>query len=901
MLVARNGAGYLPRTIAALTAQIRRPDTVLTVDIGSSDTSKALLADASAPVAAPARTSFGTAVAIALQSAPPAEGTDDWLWLLAHDNAPAPNALSALLGAVEVAPSVAVAGPKLMRWDEPDVIAEFGDTVTRLGRAVPLVRDELDQAQHDIHSDVLAVAAGGMLVRRSVWVALGGFDPGLPSADAALDFCVRARLAGHRVAGVPAARVASAGPPELFGRRSLSAGAQNRVHRAAQLHRRLTWSVPAALPLHWLSLVPLAFARSVAHLVAKRPGWIGGEFAAALGAAFDTGVGRARRTLRRNRAMGWAAIAPLRMPWSEVRESRATDRSTVAAAPRESVGFFAGGGGWVVVLAAVIGMVAFGRFLSADAITGGGLLPLSADVAQLWSNLGYGWRDVGAGFTGAADPFAYLLAVLGSVTFWSPSLSIVLVYLLALPLAALTAWWCASRFATRAWGPALAALGWALAPPFLLALQEGRLGAVLAHLLLPVVVAATVVAARSWVASAAAAVSFAAVTAAAPSLMPALLVGLVAWIAARPASVLRLIGIPIPAIALFAPLAIEQFQRGTPLALLADPGVALSGSQMSAWQLVLGGGLAGWPAPLVVGLLLAPLALLAILAPFLPGGSRGIPALALALLGFVTAVIATHLEVTVVGSTTASIWAGSALSLYWLGLLGAAAATLDALGRVASIPALVAVLALAVLAAPAVASSARGELAVGPGNGRLLPAFAAAEAANRPGLGTLELTAQADGGVAATVHRGEGTTLDERSTLESTRTRMDAADSRLATLAGNLVSRSGFDVAAELDELQLAFVLLGDSPEPVTQRATEALDGNRLLTPIGSTATGTLWYYEGLAPGQAPSGPGPLQSPYGIGVLATQATVFLITLLVAVPGRQGRRIRSARVTEEVAA
>lgn len=173
MLVARNGAGYLPRTIAALTAQIRRPDTVLTVDIGSSDTSKALLADASAPVAAPARTSFGTAVAIALQSAPPAEGTDDWLWLLAHDNAPAPNALSALLGAVEVAPSVAVAGPKLMRWDEPDVIAEFGDTVTRLGRAVPLVRDELDQAQHDIHSDVLAVAAGGMLVRRSVWVALG--------------------------------------------------------------------------------------------------------------------------------------------------------------------------------------------------------------------------------------------------------------------------------------------------------------------------------------------------------------------------------------------------------------------------------------------------------------------------------------------------------------------------------------------------------------------------------------------------------------------------------------------------------------------------------------------------------------------------------------------------------
>src|SRR5690606_25036902 len=116
--------------------------------------------------------------------------------------------------------------------------------------------DELDQAQYDVQSDFLAVAAGGMLVRRSVWTALGGFDPGLPSVDAALDFSVRARLAGHRVVGVPSARVATAGPPELFGKRSLSAGAQNRIRRSAQLHRRLAWAPSLAVPLHWLTLVP---------------------------------------------------------------------------------------------------------------------------------------------------------------------------------------------------------------------------------------------------------------------------------------------------------------------------------------------------------------------------------------------------------------------------------------------------------------------------------------------------------------------------------------------------------------------------------------------------------------------------------------------------------------------
>ncbi|WP_309617399.1 glycosyltransferase, partial [Salinibacterium sp.] len=282
VLVALNGASYLPRTLAALAAQTRRPDSTVSVDSASSDASPALMKAANPTqfVATPARRSFGGAVAHALQVAPAAESEDEWIWLLGHDNAPAPTALAALLGAVEVAPSVAVAGPKLMRLDEPDVIASFGETLTADGRSVSLVDGELDQAQHDVQSDHLGVAAGGMLVRRTVWSALGGFDPALPSADAALDFSVRARLAGHRVIGVPTARVSSAGPPELFGRRSLSVGAQNRIRRSAQLHRRLAWAPAVAVPFHWLTLVPLAVLRSLGHLIAKRPGAVGGELAA---------------------------------------------------------------------------------------------------------------------------------------------------------------------------------------------------------------------------------------------------------------------------------------------------------------------------------------------------------------------------------------------------------------------------------------------------------------------------------------------------------------------------------------------------------------------------------------------------------------------------------------------
>ena len=87
-----------------------------------------------------------------------------------------------------------------MEWDEPERIAGLGRTMTRLGRSVPVVGDELDQGQHDGLSDVLGLDPGAILVRHSVWQALDGFDPALPTVDDGLDLGVRARLAGHRVA-----------------------------------------------------------------------------------------------------------------------------------------------------------------------------------------------------------------------------------------------------------------------------------------------------------------------------------------------------------------------------------------------------------------------------------------------------------------------------------------------------------------------------------------------------------------------------------------------------------------------------------------------------------------------------------------------------------------------------
>jgi GT2 family glycosyltransferase len=921
ILVARNGAAYLGQTLAALSAQTRRPDALVTVDAGSRDDSAAILAAASPTqtVSTPAKSSFGSSVGHAVRVALPPPVQDEWLWLLGADNAPTPSALATLLGAVEIAPSVAVAGPKLMRSDEADIIARYGESLTRLGASVVLVENELDQAQYDNQSDLLAVSAAGMLVRRTVWEALGGFDPGLPSVDAALDFSVRARLAGHRVIGVPTARVASAGGPELFGRTSLSSRASARLRRRAQLHRRMVYARGLAPLFVWLSLVPIAVLRCLLQLLRKQPGLVGGELAAAFAAAFDGTVPSARGRIRRTRKLGWATIAPLRISRAVAGERRAgrwVAGDDVTAPLRTRASFVSGGGAGAVILAAVIGVIVFGRLLGATAVQGGALLPLSPTVAQLWANVGYGWHAMDAGFVGASDPFAAILAVLGSLTFWAPSFSIVLLYLIALPVTALGAWWCATRIATRAWPPAIAALVWALAPPFLSSMEHGQLGAVLAHVLLPWLALTVIAAARSWSAGAVAAILFAAVAASAPSLVPALIVLLVVWMAVNPTRVHRLIGIVIPAAALFAPLVYAQVRRGTPLDLLADPGLPTAHSPSSPLQLAIGAtdsGVNGWDnlqsvagltivGPLVYLVLLLPFLLIALAAAFVPGSSRGIPALVIAVLGFGTALAASGLALSTSGAEAVTVWPGAGLSLMWFGLTGALVISLEAFGRGAALPALVVALASAVAVAPLLVAPLAETAQVQASDGGVLPAYVVAVGATRPNIGTIVLTPQSDGSLAAVVERGAGESLDDQSTLGSTSQSLTPERKAVLTLAGNLASRSGLDATATMTSQRIGFVLLGVTPgsgaEAVHDRAEDALNGNAVLTQVGQTNAGLLWRYAAL-PSTGLRTANPDGGPTRNWVLGGLALVFLLTLLLAVPIRGGRRRSSiATVTDE---
>jgi hypothetical protein len=329
--------------------------------------------------------------------------------------------------------------------------------------------------------------------------------------------------------------------------------------------------------------------------------------------------------------------------------------------------------GWVgngALLAVLLTMAAslvglFGLF-RAEAVSGGALIPFSSQVSDLWHHATSWWIGLGAGLPGHGDPFAFLLWILGLAGGGDANGALAWLLLLAMPLSGLAAWFAAGGLTTRRRFRLVAALVWGGAPALQIALNQGRLGALIAHIMIPLLVLALLRAtgtARgqghfavpepgdrranekppakpgvngtpSWTAAAAAGLALAVVAAAAPSLLvPSAVVVILSGIllGRRGRTVWWAL---LPSAALFVPFGVSVLDR--PRALLADPGVPLGFDAAPLWQQLLGqplyfdadGGLAGLPLfdgtavpwALLLALLIGlPVLALATAALFVPG------------------------------------------------------------------------------------------------------------------------------------------------------------------------------------------------------------------------------------------------------------------------------------------
>lgn len=317
VLVAHDGARWLPDALAGLLGQERPVQNAVAADTGSADDSAQLLTDALGPdrvLHLARRTGFGQAVEEANRSAPVPTPDDlpylkrpsgwdpvtrtwrdeaydmpelpygepvQWLWLLHDDCAPEPGALAELLRVVEheaeLGREVAVVGPKLRGWYDRRQLLEVGVTIANSGRRwTGLDRREQDQGQHDHIRPVLSVSTAGMLIRRDVFDQLGGFDRNLPLMRDDVDLCWRAQAAGHRVLVAPDAvvRHAEAASRE---RRTVdcvgrTAASPHKVDKAGAVYTLLVNARSAQLPWILLRLVLGTLLRTVAYLVGKVPG-----------------------------------------------------------------------------------------------------------------------------------------------------------------------------------------------------------------------------------------------------------------------------------------------------------------------------------------------------------------------------------------------------------------------------------------------------------------------------------------------------------------------------------------------------------------------------------------------------------------------------------------------------
>lgn len=302
------------------------------------------------------------------------------------------------------------------------------------------------------------------------------------------------------------------------------------------------------------------------------------------------------------------------------------------------------------------------------------------------------------------------------------------------------------------------------------------------------------------------------------------------------------------------------------------------------------------------------IALLALVAPFTQRWFVGILLLVVAGAGIGTAFAAVGIFVTFVHSLPVALWPGAGLSLAWLGALGGSLVALDAgfapWARIArNVAGASVVLALMLLAVPTFSAFVRGETVLGPGAVSTLPAYVAAEGRDDPDLGTVVITPQNGGGLAATVVWGSSETLDGQSTIIATATRPTAEGNELAALAAELVTPAATGVVERVAAAGASFVLLAPAAEPESDvaralrlEAQVALDQRDGLDSVGETPRGILWRVTtDVAPRPEPSATVVATSR----ILTTvQLIIIGAAVLLALPTAASRR--AARYTSRVA-
>ncbi len=912
VVVVRDGSSWLAECLGSIARQSTKPARLVIVDVGSNDTSLAIAtahrevreAVREVVVVEAAGLSLGSAIERGIDTLSRTE-TTEWIWVLHEGAAARSTSLEVLLKAARQSPSVGIAGPKIVGWDEPRRLIELGVLITRSGRRIASpARGEADQGQHDGRTDVLAVTTNGMLVRRDVFTELGGFDPAFDDYGAGLDLGWRAQLAGHRVIVVPAAAVRDASLLDLGRPGRPRLGEVERRHRRAARQAALARSSPLAAPFLAVWMALSAVVSSVVLLIAKRPRQAWRELADVTALFHPVATTRARwrgRTTKRLRrsaletlfvSPGAAAritidhiqdaITPERLRRREASFTSETgpvgDTSESldvlpASMPRRIVTH----PGFLAVVAAVVATVLAWR----DAIAAGALAPTSTGLAGaelrpvatgssgLWHAFRDSWHGSGLGTGTDSSPYLAVLAGLTWIVEQLPStagsrspagLTVALLLFLAPALSVWTAY-LAGRVVTPARLPrAVAALAWGSTLALTSGLAEGRLTAVMAHVLLPFVLGGFVLAARrdgTYTAAFATALATAVVGAFVPLLLAVAVVAAALLLLLGPGTrrlrALVLLVVPAALLGPWLTRFVDDWRT-----LLSGPGLILTDPAPQAW-LMAAGVPTGAADPWVW--LAAPVVLLGLggyavrsgsraqSVGLLVGGLLGVLALAGAL--FSARLVLGSAETTVGVSEAARLWPGPLLDLWTaallVGILSGGSVVVSVLRRPFRRWSFVAATAALGLTVVSVVASLVLWAVRGPGEALTvaqasLPAVAVEQSGPPTSNRLLLLEPTEDVVDFRLVGEEPGELLRDLDRVS------DVDDSALLAAVGAVVSGGSTLDSADLARLAVGFVQVRTTPESELARRLDASEG---LIRLGTSEQGILWRVRPLeaAPG----------------------------------------------------
>lgn len=814
----------------------------------------------------------------------------DWVWFLSPGQLPAANALSELLRTAESSTSAAIVGPKIMQLAAQDVIDQFGLTLTPRSSLHHIVRAELDQAQHDNLQDVLGVCLEGSIISTAKVIQAGGATTALDSVAADLELAIRLRLRGMRVLLSPAAKI--------YG------SSQARTSpRTADFQLKLFYYRPVQSFIFWLFLPLLVIAESLWLMLRKQPEKVFLELSSGFTVFFTAAkIWLSRRSLRSRERRNLKSLRSLYASKTEVRHAREL-RSFVEPEPQTSannlvigdaLGLFSSGAIWV---AAALLLVSWRFFPQGTDLAGAALLPLGDSWLNIFTATGSGFQSIGTGFYAPSDPFNWLLLALGTLTFWAPGFSLVLLFFMAKSLAFAFAFKALALFSKRTWVVTLASLVYAFWPAFTTAQSEARLPQIISHILIPALVFAAAKSVginvsvqtkpASWAFTSTAALTFAAISIATPSLTPILAIALAVLVAVRYKKIGYLVWVPVPLLVLWMPTVwYRAFELQQPLSLLADPGLGLSSVQTNALSLLVTSG----DLNLIFAIALSAVALVAVFAFSTVRTRTSVSLVSMALLALAGAWLFQQVRFVgnpVVGETGQEWVNGSPHAL--LSITGLCLAMLFAI----SLDELKWARAAALLAFPA--AGALGVLAMFSGSsltyndGRVVPALVLAEAKQSSSLKMLVLQPEGSGRYSATLVSHDGIHLADLNTSY----RFALAERNyqdLAKVAADLISASPGNLGERLQQLSIGYVLVPISEDANGRELVSKIDSVMGLSSIGETEFGRLWRVAGLD--QLPLEPPTSQDLWSV-TKAVQLFVLVLFILLAIPTKR-REVSAGR-------